>query len=96
MAPTGSWAIAIHGGAGVISRDTDSVPYEAVLKRSVEAGVSVLEGGLPAWWGQHDLSKPGTALAAAVAAVEVMEDSDLFNAGACSTPFVIPPCWGCL
>lgn len=68
----GKIAIAIHGGAGTIRRG-DLTPeleaeYRAALEQALRAGYSVLESG-------------GTSLDAVVAAIRVMEDSPLFNAG---------------
>lgn len=64
--------IAIHGGAGTILR-TSLTPsmeedYRRGLEESLEAGSSILEKG-------------GTALDAVEAAVIVLEDNPLFNAG---------------
>ena len=64
--------LAIHGGAGVITRDRLSPSLEARYR----AG---LEGALRA--GHAVLAAGGPALAAVVAAVKVMEDSPIFNAG---------------
>jgi L-asparaginase / beta-aspartyl-peptidase len=65
-------AIAVHGGAGTISREKLSprraAQYEAVLAHAARTGHAVLVEG-------------GSSLAAAVAAVVVLEDSPLFNAG---------------
>jgi len=65
-------SIAIHGGAGVISRASMSAEneraYRADLERSLDAGYAVLEKG-------------GTSLDATVAAVRILEDSQYFNAG---------------
>ena len=65
-------SIAIHGGAGVISRATMTAEneraYRANLERALDAGYALLEGG-------------GSSLDAVVAAVKVLEDSPLFNAG---------------
>ncbi len=65
-------SIAIHGGAGVISRATmteeNEKAYRADLERALDAGYAVLETG-------------GTSLDATVAAVRILEDSPLFNAG---------------
>ena len=65
-------SIAIHGGAGVISRASMSAEneraYRADLERALDAGYAVLEKG-------------GTSLDAVVAAVRILEDSPLFNAG---------------
>jgi len=65
-------SIAIHGGAGVISRATTTPEaeraYRADLERALDAGYAVLEKG-------------GASLDAVVAAVRILEDSPLFNAG---------------
>ena len=66
------FAIAIHGGSGTITRSTltpeREAAYRAVLAEALEAGRRVLAAG-------------GPSLDAVVAAVKVMEDSPLFNAG---------------
>ncbi len=65
-------ALAIHGGAGTLSLDDLSVsatrPYREGLERALTAGLAVLERGEP-------------ALDAVVAAVQVLEQDPLFNAG---------------
>jgi beta-aspartyl-peptidase (threonine type) len=66
------YAIAIHGGAGTLA-PADLTPeneraYRAGLERALRAGFAVLDAG-------------GTALDAAVTAVQVLEDEPLFNAG---------------
>lgn len=65
-------SIAIHGGAGVISRaqmtPENERAYRADLERALDAGYAVLEAG-------------GTSLDATIAAVRILEDSPLFNAG---------------
>jgi beta-aspartyl-peptidase (threonine type) len=65
-------SIAIHGGAGVISRDAmtpeNERAYHADLGRALDAGYDVL-------------AKGGSSLDAVVAAVKILEDSPLFNAG---------------
>ena len=65
-------SIAIHGGAGVISRDSmtpeNERAYHADLGRALDAGYEVL-------------AKGGTSLDAVVVAVKILEDSPLFNAG---------------
>ncbi|MBA3050290.1 MAG: isoaspartyl peptidase/L-asparaginase [Alphaproteobacteria bacterium] len=67
-----SWSFAIHGGAGVIERDSltpeQDAAYRAALHRALEAGSAVLANG-------------GSALDAVQAAIELMEDDPLFNAG---------------
>lgn len=66
------FGIVIHGGAGTI-RKSDWTPdleaqYRAVLRQAVDAGYAVLDKG-------------GTSLDAVQAAIEILEDSPLFNAG---------------
>ena len=65
-------AIAIHGGAGTITRDRlkprMEARYRAALQDALRAGHEVLEAG-------------GTGLDAVAAAVVVLEDCPLFNAG---------------
>src|SRR5262249_41477702 len=67
----GGWAILVHGGAG--RSDSDAGRVEG-CRRSTEAAVRVLSAG-------------GSALDAVQAAVRVLEDDPLFNAGtgACLT-----------
>ncbi|HYP49842.1 MAG TPA: isoaspartyl peptidase/L-asparaginase [Pyrinomonadaceae bacterium] len=64
--------IVIHGGAGVITRGTltpeQEKEYRAALEQAVLAGYKILQAG-------------GTSLDAVEAAVRIMEDSPLFNAG---------------
>ena len=66
------FAIAIHGGAGTILREnlTPEVEaeYRAKLSESLKTGYEILANG-------------GTSLDAVVAAIKIMEDSPLFNAG---------------
>jgi beta-aspartyl-peptidase (threonine type) len=66
------WGIVIHGGAGTIDRGSMSAEREAAYRERLEAalraGHAVLSGG-------------GAALDAVEAAINVMEDSPLFNAG---------------
>ncbi|WP_336980819.1 isoaspartyl peptidase/L-asparaginase [Altererythrobacter fulvus] len=66
------WSLAIHGGAGVLERG-DLTPekdaaYRAGLNAALAAGSAVLEKG-------------GSSLDAVQAAVQVLEDDPLFNAG---------------
>jgi beta-aspartyl-peptidase (threonine type) len=67
-----SHGIVIHGGAGVITREKLTpeleARYRADLAKALEAGNTVLASG-------------GAALDAVVAAIRVLEDSPLFNAG---------------
>ena len=66
------WAIAIHGGAGVIERKDMSpeveAAYRAAMARAVATGTAVLEKG-------------GTAMDAVEAVIREFEDDPLFNAG---------------
>ena len=66
------WRLVIHGGAGVILRENltleKEAAYEAALQEALEAGAAVLRDG-------------GDAIDAVEAAVLVMEDNPLFNAG---------------
>jgi beta-aspartyl-peptidase (threonine type) len=65
-------AIVIHGGAGTINKsqmtDAQEQAYHATLKHAVDTGYAVLEKG-------------GSSVDAVTAAVLIMEDSPLFNAG---------------
>jgi beta-aspartyl-peptidase (threonine type) len=61
-------AIAIHGGAGVLRSDKPGARHRAVLKQALAAGYDILKRG-------------ETSLNAVAAAVVVLEDSPLFNAG---------------
>ena len=66
------WRIVIHGGAGVILRQNltpaQEEDYLAALETSLDAGAKILKSG-------------GSAVDAVQAAVIVMEDDPLFNAG---------------
>lgn len=70
--PMRPYGLVIHGGAGAIEREqttpTREAEYRAKLTEALNAGYAILEQG-------------GTALDAVVAAVKIMEDSPLFNAG---------------
>ena len=69
---TSKFGIAIHGGAGTITKilltEKLEKEYRVKLKESLQAGFDVLENG-------------GASLEAVQAAIVVMEDSPLFNAG---------------
>ncbi len=66
------FAIAIHGGAGTLSRkdmsETQEKAYRAGLEEALDAGYAVL-------------ARNGASLDATIAAVRVLEDNPLFNAG---------------
>ena len=69
---TANWAIELHGGAGVIERSgmtpAAEAAYRATLAQAAKAGAKVLEQG-------------GTSLDAVEAAIQILEDDPLFNAG---------------
>ncbi|MCA1799445.1 MAG: isoaspartyl peptidase/L-asparaginase [Xanthomonadaceae bacterium] len=69
---TRPFAIAVHGGAGTMSRAAMTPEreraYHAALRTALQAGHAVLADG-------------GTSLDAVVAAVRILEDNPLFNAG---------------
>ena len=66
------WGLVIHGGAGVIQRESLTPEREAAVRaalaESLRAGHAVLARG-------------GTSLDAVTAAIRVLEDSPFFNAG---------------
>ena len=66
------FAIAIHGGAGTISKANltaaQEQAYRDKLQQAIDKGYKVLEQG-------------GTSLQAVQTAINIMEDSPLFNAG---------------
>ena len=66
------YAIAIHGGAGTIDRDRMSAALEAQYRAELGAAAAA---------GEAVLAAGGGALDAVVAAVQRMEESELFNAG---------------
>jgi L-asparaginase / beta-aspartyl-peptidase len=66
------YAIAIHGGAGTITKNSLTpemeIAYRNGLKKAIETGNKILEEG-------------GTALEAVAQSVKQLEDNELFNAG---------------
>jgi beta-aspartyl-peptidase (threonine type) len=70
--PAPNFGLAIHGGAGTITRATMSEEkekaYRAALAEALKAGYDILKAG-------------GSSVDAVAAAIVVMEDSPLFNAG---------------
>jgi L-asparaginase / beta-aspartyl-peptidase len=66
------WAIVIHGGAGVISRENMSPEmdkeYRDALTEAMNTGIKILSSG-------------GTALEAVEKTINVLENNPLFNAG---------------
>jgi beta-aspartyl-peptidase (threonine type) len=73
---SGDWTLAIHGGAGTIRReamsDTARAAHLEALHAALEAGAALLRHA-------------GSAEDAVIAAVRVLEDCPLFNAGRGST-----------
>jgi beta-aspartyl-peptidase (threonine type) len=65
------FAIAVHGGAGTLARDT-SAEQERVYLDGLGAALDA---------GYEVLARKGSSLDAAIAAVVVLEDNPLFNAG---------------
>ena len=70
--PQPRFAIAIHGGAGTIVRANMSPEKEAAYRAKLEEALRA---------GHAILARGGTSMDACVAAVRIMEDSPLFNAG---------------
>jgi len=70
MAVKPIYGLVVHGGAGAPSNLTpeEQARYEAKLHESLDAGYAVLE-------------KSGAAMDAVVAAIKVMEDAGMFDAG---------------
>lgn len=68
----GAWAIALHGGAGMIAKDKMSADWqkrtEAALNEILDIGIAALENNL-------------TAVEAVELVVRALEDNTLFNAG---------------
>ncbi|RMD89533.1 MAG: isoaspartyl peptidase/L-asparaginase [Alphaproteobacteria bacterium] len=67
-----TYSLAIHGGAGTITRDRMTPELEAAYREKLTEALRA---------GQTILAKGGAALDAVSAAITVMEDSPLFNAG---------------
>ncbi len=72
QAPSGKWAIVLHGGAGVIQRSSMTPErdkaYRAGMDEAVQAAAKVLDAN-------------GSAVDAVEAALNKLEDNPLFNAG---------------
>lgn len=72
------YSIAIHGGAGVISRPADADAEREAMRPYLTALTSILQEGV------RMLKQEATALDVAEHCVTLLEDYDLFNAG-CGT-----------
>ncbi|XXF79244.1 isoaspartyl peptidase/L-asparaginase [Myxococcaceae bacterium GXIMD 01537] len=66
------WGIVIHGGAGVIQRANLSPEREAEVRAKLEESLRA---------GHAVLARGGTSVEAVTAAIVLLEDSPLFNAG---------------
>ena len=69
---TGTWALAIHGGAGGSAKDKLSPEIEKLYRDSLSASLKI---------GTGILSAGGTSMDAVEAVIRFMEDCPLFNAG---------------
>ena len=70
--PRVKWGLVIHGGVGVLPRQELTPDLEADYLQTLTASLSR---------GFQAMNRGGTAVDGVVEAIEVMEDSDLFNAG---------------
>jgi beta-aspartyl-peptidase (threonine type) len=72
QSPAHRWAIVLHGGAGVIERSSmkpeAEAAYRASLTQATQEGAKILASG-------------GSSLDAVEAAIRILEDDPLFNAG---------------
>ena len=66
------YCLVIHGGVGTILQENMSAEKEKAYELSLEAALKA---------GEEILERKGSALQAVEAALRVMEDSPLFNAG---------------
>ncbi len=66
------WGIVLHGGAGVIDRASMDAKMEKSYRRSLDQALKT---------GAEVLKKDGSALNAVEAAIRLLEDDPLFNAG---------------
>ncbi len=67
-----AYALAIHGGAGVIKKENMTDSLEAAYRQAMDEALSI---------GQDILESGGASIEAVTAVVMHMEDSPLFNAG---------------
>lgn len=66
------WSLAIHGGAGIIQRGVLTPEKEKAYRKSIDEALRA---------GGAVLDKGGTSLDSVTAAVKILEDNPLFNAG---------------
>jgi len=72
MNTTGKYGIAIHGGAGTITRTSLTPEMEKLYRKGLQEAIEI---------GDKVLSNGGTALEAVSQSVRSLEDNELFNAG---------------
>lgn len=70
--PRPAWALAIHGGAGALSRAEMTTEKEAAYRAALDSALSI---------GETVLKNGGTALDAVTQTITWLEDCPLFNAG---------------
>ena len=66
------WAVVLHGGAGVIERSSMTPQIEKQYRDGLRQAITAAGAAL---------NKGGSALDAVQAAIEILEDNPLFNAG---------------
>ncbi len=66
------WTLMVHGGAGILTRDTVTDATDAAARAGLDAALQA---------GEAVLATGGTALDAVEAAVRVLEDDPTFNSG---------------
>jgi len=71
-APAPRWTLLVHGGAGILTRDTVSAQTDAAARAGLDAALAA---------GEAVLASGGSALDAVEAAVQVLEDDPTFNSG---------------
>lgn len=71
-APAPRWTLLVHGGAGILTRDTVSAATDAAARAGLDAALVA---------GEAALASGGSALDAVEAAVRVLEDDPTFNSG---------------
>jgi beta-aspartyl-peptidase (threonine type) len=72
VVPKQEWAIVIHGGAGVITREKMTPEMDKEYRAALTGAMNI---------GKKILAQGGTALEAVEKTINVMEDNPLFNAG---------------
>ncbi|WP_095983716.1 isoaspartyl peptidase/L-asparaginase family protein [Cystobacter fuscus] len=70
--PAPRWGIALHGGAGIIPRESLTPEREAAVRAALTEALQA---------GHAVLARGGTSVEAVTSAIRVLEDSPYFNAG---------------